>query len=541
MRRTETYYWAAVALVFAFFVLVTVRGIAAPFSWGHDGFTGASFSNAARNSLRHGTVGQAWMHFDREAPKASDLYTHHPMALHAHLVAAFAVFGEHEWAARLVSAAYSIATWCLLFFVVRRYWGGWPALFTGTVYALVPLHMVFANLVNHEPGGIFYCLLLVAGYVRWLERPSWKMAGLVFVALTLAGQFDWPGYYVAFFVAAHLFVSGLRGNGPQGWLVFFCAFCALTLINFFGFFGWIYIQQGSFDDMIGAFRSRSTGFAWSTYLARQSNRIGYLYGVLPVALACAALAVTLVRAAKGRVQVATLIPLAFVFAGLLQAVVFRSAGYMHSFWTFYFGPAVAVGAGLGLERVSAWFNRLVVRSELEGFSVALVLVLFSAIQAPFAIRSWEHGVATGHYAEVRGKTDFQVDETLWFRTLREHFDPTKVEYLLHRSIRDPRIELFYYLDAPHRRVRSLRVKKRSDGPPQVLLFDKAHVADVSGIDKATQGRPTYIWDSRFYAVELADKRAEVHRFVSVDEPMSLTMRWLTTQFGRQTHAWERVP
>ena len=544
MPRTEKLYWVAVALVSACFFLVCMRGIAAPWEWGHDGYTGASFSQAARNSLRHGVVGQAWKHFERGPPKPKDLYTHHPMALHAHLVASFAVFGDHEWAARLVSATYSFATWWLLFLAVRRYWDDRTALLAGVVYALTPINMVFANFVNHEPGGVFYCLALVLTYMRWLERPNWRWAALCCAMVTMAVQFDWPGYYVAFAVAVHCGIIGLKGQAPRRWFGFLTAFSVVTLVNFFGFFGWIYHQRGSLDDMLTSFALRSTEVGWPAYLGRLGSRIESHYGIALALLVVGSLVGGTRAAIGGRLQRRSLIPVVFLFAGLVHVLVFRHAGHLHSFWTFYWSPAIAIGAASLLSTFADSLARVGERRDVRLPSWvpgATLLAAFIVLQAPSAYHSWRVLVQHGHGADC-GECYFQREDVIWVRALSQHFDRERVTYFIDSSVHQPRIELRYYLDAPQRRVKSLQVSPPASDALDILLVDRFGVAasDQLKLTTLALSHPTWIWKQRFYAIDLGQKKQAVRNFRAVLETMPLWRWWTSTQFAAMPFVWEEV-
>ncbi len=151
-------YRLAVAAVFVVFFMVCFHRIANYWQWGHNGFNGAAFSQAARNSIRFGIVGQAQYHTGLTPPIQKSTYTHHPQLLHFHLIGICELFGSREWAGRLVPALYSFLSLIILFSMVRRFWGRIPALAAIVIYVLTPINLIFPNMINHEQGGIFWCL-----------------------------------------------------------------------------------------------------------------------------------------------------------------------------------------------------------------------------------------------------------------------------------------------------------------------------------------------------------------------------------------------
>ncbi|MCA9565888.1 MAG: hypothetical protein KC561_20465, partial [Myxococcales bacterium] len=106
-RLMRYLYWGAVGLVTFVWFLGCFHGIANFWQWGHDGFNGAAFAHAARNSIRFGIAGQVQYYMGLEAPGVEMVYTHHPMMLHFHLMTLFRLFGYSEWVARLTPAVYS--------------------------------------------------------------------------------------------------------------------------------------------------------------------------------------------------------------------------------------------------------------------------------------------------------------------------------------------------------------------------------------------------------------------------------------------------
>lgn len=535
-RQSPAWWWLAFALIAAFYGVLGVRGLAAPWHWGHNGYNGAAFSQAAKNSMRFDIVGQAPYHFETEPPPAAEIYTHHPLALHGHVVASFALFGAKEWAARLVPFAYSIATLLLLMIAVRRYWGDRTALLAGLAYALTPLNLIFANMVNHEQGGLFGCLVLVYAYLRWLETGRLLHAVLCGLGLTLAVQFDWPGYYVAFLLAVHCIVTGVRGRAPKHWRWFLVVFSALTLANLFAFLGWIYVTRPGLQDMAEAFRLRNRMPRDGSYLVLIMRRLLALHGPILVAAAAVGATSGVLSWRRESFRARTMLPLAFLFAGTVHVIAFTEAAALHSYWIYYWGPAVAIAAAIGLESIIDWGHARVHR--VSSIVVAAVVVLsFAAAQGTFAWRTWLTQLDHGHGADC-DPCDFQRLERAWFTTLGAHY-ATQPRYAIHPSIRAPRIELLYYLDAPHHWVDRVAQATHDD----VLLVDLHHMrrSEHAHLGSLTRRHAATVWMNRFVAIDLRTTQPSLVRFEAEDEDLSLTKWWLTTQTSDPPLRWRRVP
>jgi 4-amino-4-deoxy-L-arabinose transferase-like glycosyltransferase len=432
LSRRRAAYSVAVAIVFLAYFGACFHGIANYWQWGHNGYNGAAFSNGARNSPRFGVVGQAIYYQGTEPPKAQHMATSHPQMLHYHLVGSYALFGFHEWAGRLVPAFYSVLTLALLFHVARRLWGPAVALVGITVYALTPMHLVFANMIDHEQGGIFWTLCLVWFYVCWFQSLRRRYLLLCLVAVTMAMQFDWPAYYVAFFVAVHALIAGLARR--PGWLrwrpeyTFVVVFSIVVLANFGGFFAWIAATRGGLSEMVTSFRGRTgsppdyASFVWM--FTRD------LRGYVAVGLLAAWLGVFVTRVVRRRAQVRDLVPSAFVFAQLISSLVFKDAGRVHSYWTYYLGPAIALGGADALVTFARlWVGAAKRWPKVPRFAPALMVLLVGAPlfahQARFAWVQLGWGFAFGSGAYIQPYTD-QFEEIMWVKEVAKRFDRTSV-------------------------------------------------------------------------------------------------------------------
>ena len=513
----------------------------APWHWGHNGYNGSAFSQAAKNSLRFGHAGQASYYFGWEPPPAVEIYTHHPLLLHGHLVASFSLFGAHEWSARLVPFFYSLATWLLLVVAVNRFWRERTALFAGLAYALTPVTLTFANMVDHEQGGIFFSLLLVYAYLRWLETGTRSYAILSGLAVTCATQFDWPGYYVAFAVAAHCLLYGVRGRAPARWSVFLALFSALTLLNFGFFFLWIHETRGGLGHMVDAFQLRNQVIPISDYLRLVWFRLYELYGPLLLGIAAVGSVVGLRNARKSGLQARALLPLAFGFAGIVHIAAFPNAMQLHAYWVYYWAPATAVGAAVGLDASVTWVKSFLSRRARRDFSekglAATVFVVFAFAQGSFAVVSWLDQLERGHASDCED-CYFQRLERAWFVDLGNRFDDPYIRFAIHRSVQEPRIELRYYLDAPHREGAGLRGNRRN----AILLVDRTKVREERQrlMDWRLRRHPHWVWMNRFYAIDL--RRVGVStatHYDPIEYDPSLAQWWLTTQNSDRPIRWKQ--
>jgi len=542
-RAGAVVYWIAVAAVAAVFFAACFHGIANYWQWGHNGYNGAAFSQAAKNSIRFRVVGQAQYHTGLKPPHPSEMYTHHPMMLHAHLVAVYALAGFHEWAGRLVPALYSFFTLLLLYFMVRRLEDPLTALAAAALYLLTPINLIFANMINHEQGGIFWCLFFLYMYLLWYQSYKRRYLLLSLIGVTMAVQFDWPGYYISFFIAVHALVSGLVRH--RGWLrwrpeyTWLVVFSTIVILNFLLFFIWIIFFQGTSDQMWEAFHYRTEEIPG--YYKALYYRTRDLQGWIAMGLLVGWIVLLVKRLVGGKVTIIHTVPLFFLLAQVIHTVVFKQAGIIHSYWTYYASPAIAVGGAALLVALGRWIGTALRKVILAAgvrfrrprtfgvLHVLLALVLIGPIfllQGRYALKQFRWGFATGA-AAYNPDYDDQFGEIMWARELAGLYDRRSTHYLLDRSLQW-RIEFTYYIDAPLTPTVTMGFTPKRDTAAghTVLLVDLEHVYSRAGLARLVGKYKTTLWDRRFVAIENVRSTGPIQAYVSEAQPAPLWWRWL---------------
>ncbi|PIE18274.1 MAG: hypothetical protein CSA66_04890 [Proteobacteria bacterium] len=557
-RALTIAYWVAVAVVIGAAILAAFHGLADWWLWGHDGYNGSAFSHAARNSIRFGIIEQAQYYTGLDPPGLGEVYTNHPLLLHFHLIALYELLGVSEWVSRLVPALYSVGVVLLLGSVSRRYFGRGPALLAMALWVLTPLHLIYANMVDHEQGSIFWCLLFVYWYLRWLDDGRRRHFVGTLVAVTFAVQFDWPGYYLAFFVALHALLHGVyRGRRPGRWwrreFGFVGWFSLTVLANFALFVGWIWVLRGGLDQLFSAFSQRS-GEA-TNYLEVLASRSVDLYGVPLLVLLALWLVWASAQLARGTAHRAELIPWLFFFGQVLHSAVFQTAGAIHAYWTYHVGPALAIGgalvlwsAGVGLARV-AKRSAAPARHVIVGFG-GLVAVALGLWQLDYAVTQHRWGYDTGR-ASYHWDYQDEYYDTAWAAELGRRFSRDEVSYVIHGSA-ERRIHFIWYLDAPrrtrHHRVGFTAAEQRGEGGRRyVLLVDLERLgnAERTEVSELSKRFHTAVWDRRFVAFDASrpvDKGQAPSREAWIAEAREpdLLWRWLH-DFRRPPLSWVPDP
>src|ERR1041384_4238807 len=208
--RWEASFVAAVA----WFAVLLLINFDAPWTAKHE-WNGVVWSQAAHNHLRAGlktTLGiPSWEHFGPLPIPSKAYYVHHPPLLPLMVTGTFALFGEHEWAARLVPIACSLLNAVLLWLLVRSAAGARAATLSVAVWVTLPIQLFFGRTVNYEPValtwmlGAFFCLR------QWQLTDSSRWRAGVVTCFLMGLWTEWHVYILLGVVAGFL----LAGHSPR--------------------------------------------------------------------------------------------------------------------------------------------------------------------------------------------------------------------------------------------------------------------------------------------------------------------------------------
>lgn len=514
-----TLYWTAAALIGVFYTLGCLHEIANYWQWGHNGFNGSSYIQAAVNSIRFGIFGQAKFHYSLQPPGSEDIFTHHPMLIHFHLVPLVWLAGPVEWVGRLVPAIYSILNLGILFVIVRHYYGDAVALIAAAFFACLPINLIYANMIDHEQGGMFWCLLALFTYTRWAETHARRFFWGTMAAITMAVQFEWVGYYIALFAVIHAFYEGLRHADGIEWrpeFTFVAVFSVVVLANAALFFSYIHWGVGGAGDMATSFsvRTASPEGYWSILW----EQLTALYGLLPLTLLALWLLVFTVRLVRWEVHYGDLFPLFFLLAQIIHSTVFKQAGRVHYYWIYYLGPAAAIAAGHLL-----WSAVRVIRAYLETWDnsspsdqkgwangATTVVLALGVVAVPLGVQAQYGYVQLQRGSAVAGAMSYetyddQFDDIMWVKELTQMYDRSNTDFLIHFN-NEYRAEWYRYLDAPHRRWRRLSFSEELESKErhQVLLVDLRKVEQRARLNELVHNYGTTMFDRTFLAIDATE-------------------------------------
>jgi hypothetical protein len=321
-------------------------GLTAP--WGADnlGTAGAFFSIAARNYLAYGygASGLVMIVTPDGPPSPPVFYTNHPPLVPLLVSASFAIFGEHEWAARLVPIVASLVSLALLTWLAARTWGRHIAVLTIALATPLPLDAYLAPHVDVQ-GRVLLAVVLATICALATRRFAWVVVGITVGALV-----DWPALYlpVLLAVAPWPFAYPRPRRFVAGLVVW-------AVVLFVAIASWL---SGP-ETVLALVRDRALSFRADDGrrfdLLQWIRVVGtYLVNLCTPFVLLVVAAWLVVRApALARRWQPDRLALFLLSFGLMHIVVGFQGAYQHDFWAHYLRPGVPLVCALAIERQRA--------------------------------------------------------------------------------------------------------------------------------------------------------------------------------------------
>jgi hypothetical protein len=340
-----------------------------------DNFYGALYSQAAHNLIRAGPLATAGvpstLYFGPLPIPPDAYYVHHPVLMPIMVTVSVAVFGEKEWAVKLVPIICSLLSLTFLWLLVADTAGRRAGALTAAFFVTLPMELHYGDLVDFEPVLVMWVLaaLLCLRYARNGRGKKWTI--LYGFCCLGALWTDWPGYLFVIAVALSLFAKKenraarfavallvtalvsvclfllqIRRANPQAWGDLWTA---ITMR----------LGSGTQPGSSGAATGNGAHFTFAEWLSRIFQSLGQDYLLLTWGFVFVG-AIYLAQNRKlpgfdwlGRALLQMAIP------GLLYMLLLRNWSFVHDWASFFCIGSVAILGGLGLEAVWAWVDRRV--------------------------------------------------------------------------------------------------------------------------------------------------------------------------------------
>jgi hypothetical protein len=400
--------------------------IAEPF-WGLHDFNSADHGQFARVILRFPVSMHRFLPtyaLGREPTAVVHHYIHHPPLISSLVALSMAIFGDHEWAVRLVPIACSLASLLLLMRLLRERYDEVVAVLGGLLFAILPIGAYFGRMANHEAPMLCFSLLAIWGW-NGLRNGPMRTDDSVDPASIRAGHVQasrqWlhpcatPPRRIAFITgmflalysgwAAVLVVAGIGADALIRRRVITRGALLTALLPPMFVLGVLYIHLvglgggGRWDLPLIVLRARVHGdgadaipFRETAKVLLENTELNFTWP--GIALIAAGLLASIRQLLKpsGRTDA----PVATARAspcspGPLWILALAGAAYLglihqariHHYWWFMCWPAGAMFGAIGLLRIKAWATRIhpvIGRVALAGLAV---------VTAWFAVRNTE--------------------------------------------------------------------------------------------------------------------------------------------------------
>ena len=362
----------------------------------NDNYYGAIYSQAAHNNSRAGlrvTAGVPATLYFGELPIPPDAYyVHHPTLLPLLVTASFALFGETEWAARLVPIFCSLLSLVILWLLARDILDRRFATFAAAIFSFLPMELHYGDMVDFEPCLLMLMLASLLFIRYWLAR-NWK-PGMWLAGMSCISAFwmDWPGYLFVLSVTIWLLLTGKRRGRIFAIAILFAGFVSGTIflvqIRHANPAAWsdlwialkMRLGNGTATGSSSAEMQRSIHFTMWQWLRVVLTGIREDYLPLPWIL-CIGGAIRLVRLQKKSTNLRWIgwAIIHMAVAGILYVTVLRNESFIHDFTTFYLMGSVALLGALGVESLMALCAAIASPKWIPASRIIVVALLFSLL------------------------------------------------------------------------------------------------------------------------------------------------------------------
>lgn len=369
--------FVAIAFQFAFF--------SADFTspWTQDDYyNGAVWSHAAHNLQRAGiraTAGVPVAFYFAPPPfPPSAYYVHHPSLLPITLAGIFSLFGESEWAARLVPILCSLCSTALLWLFVRGCAGERAATFSALLFAGMPMELHYGQMVNFEPCALIWMLAALLSLRFWIVTKKKRWCAAFFLSLLLAMWTAWLGYFLVLILA----VDFARKRNAK----FAVSLFVLAIVSGILFLLQIHsVRPDAWTDLANAFQLRAGAgngngahFSLIEWLREVGGSLAIL--IFPISWLLAIVGAFYVFRQRHLSEPLRWIGWTALLLFLLDAiyiVAFPNASFIHDYAGFYFIAPVAMMGGIALDALANRMDRRGIRH--VGTAGALCFILLVAL------------------------------------------------------------------------------------------------------------------------------------------------------------------
>jgi 4-amino-4-deoxy-L-arabinose transferase-like glycosyltransferase len=410
----------AVAAIALMTCLTLLWQVSEPWLGFYDANDSAFHSAIARNYLRYGVwelrFGQAVNFAPVSDLTELEFYQHHPPLLPLLVALSFALFGEREASARLVPIAFTLGNVLLIALLARKLRGYRSAVIATFIFATLPAVLYFGRKVGYEPPTLFFVLLAVWSYIRFLEKRSAPRLFTLFLMVGAGLLSDWLTYFLIPFISVHCWQSRgrlapFRKSLSCGLPVFAAAVFAVfevqsylvdssSLKHLIGQ-GLVYVGLMPADSEWAAqYQEAKARFGPLEFLSDVGERLDLLFAYPTILFSMAGIWV-----ASKEDGLKRWVPFALLLTALLYCALFFRSTYIHMWWTYCLSAPLALLGGLGAEALLIKRGEIETHSHLQpqwnrtGLLFLVVLILVGSAVRLNSLHEKKIRLLPNHYQE----------------------------------------------------------------------------------------------------------------------------------------------
>jgi hypothetical protein len=280
-------------------------------------------------------------------------HLNHPPLLQILIALSYSLFGVHEWSARLVPILFSLSSIVLLYIIVQILFNKETALLASICASFMPMSAYFGRIVNFEAVVLFFVLLVVLGYVQWIETNKEKYYYLAVIGILLGGLVDWPFFLILPFLLGSSLLTGKKVRPTICLFLLGCSVAGGYLLLKSHILGYGQGVENWFSHL--SHRSDFLSFIFiEEFYTRLTSRLLKNFSVVLLLLSFFGCirsfrGIPLLKAIREKnVDNRTLIPFCLLLFGLSYLILFPQSTFVHEWQIFYLIPGISIYAGIGL-------------------------------------------------------------------------------------------------------------------------------------------------------------------------------------------------
>ncbi len=307
---------------------------------GHHDWNSVVYGSSARSLIGRAESGGVFYQQD------------YPPLLPFSLSLSFLSFGIHEWSVRAVPIFFTFLTAVMIYLLAKKLINKEIGLAAAILYLNTPLIRYFGKIAVHETITPFFAILVFYIYWLWFKKQKPRKYLLLLLAIFIAEQAGWPGYYPVPLITLHYFLFSKKKRffpALNWWLVSFLSFALFLFVDYLisGRFVlqdlWeIFVRRAAFDKD-DPFRFTSLQFVQREllWIRVYLTRVLTFFAVLWLGKFLFSLRKKKLEAKRG------LLLLLLIF-GLIHLLLFRQLCWLHDYMIIYLFPFLAIVSAISL-------------------------------------------------------------------------------------------------------------------------------------------------------------------------------------------------